>query len=291
MAKVNPRLLARLQTATGLGRSRVYALISRRASSLRVPLHLGALAVAADYGIGLHRYATDEDLATLRATTADAVPLIVPRTPPPDSRDERATRPRVPARPSQRPARASRKDNVWVVAGRNMKARDATYDFLNAIGLSPLEWVHGLVATREGSPSIPKVLDKSFKQAAAVVVVFTPDDEARLQKEFLRPGDGAHERRLTGQARQNVVFEAGMAFASHPKRTILVELGDVRPFTNISGLHVVRIRDGGIAARQELATKLKAAGCDVDLTGSHWHTAGDFKGAMGSQRTRRRRRR
>ncbi len=180
---------------------------------------------------------------------------------------------------------------MWVVHGRNTRALDAMYTFLRAIGLNPLEWAHGLAATREGAPSIPRVLNAAFNRAAAVVVLFTPDDNARLKKEFLGPGDGAEERRLMGQPRLNVVFEAGRAFESHPKQTVLVELGKVRSFTNISGLHVVRIRDGGIAARQELATKLKAAGCEVDLVGTHWHTAGDFKSAMGSTRTRSGRRR
>jgi hypothetical protein len=42
---------------------------------------------------------------------------------------------------------------------------------------------------------------------------------------------------------------------------------------------VVRL-DNSSQRRQELAQRLHNAGCDVDLEGTAWHTAGDFDGAV-----------
>jgi len=64
----------------------------------------------------------------------------------------------------------------------------------------------------------------------AVVVLFSPDDEAKLRAEFLKATDGPDERTLTGQPRPNVLFEAGMAFGSKPDNTVSVQLGEMRPF-------------------------------------------------------------
>jgi len=87
-----------------------------------------------------------------------------------------------------------------VVHGRNMAMRDSMYAFLRALGLSPIEFVQGIKATKKGAPVIPEVLDAMFRSAAAVVVLLTPDDEAKLKKQFWKSGDLAHERKLTGQS-------------------------------------------------------------------------------------------
>jgi hypothetical protein len=78
-----------------------------------------------------------------------------------------------------------------------------------------------------------------------------------------------------GQARPNVLFEAGMAMGRERDRTVLVELGTVRPFSDIAGRLTIKLSNDS-AARQELAERLKTAGCSVDLSGRDWHTEGDF---------------
>ena len=103
----------------------------------------------------------------------------------------------------------------------------------------------------------------------------TPDDLAQLRPDLLLPSDKPYQRVPTGQPRSNVLFEAGMAFATHPDRTVLVQLGYVREFSDIGGRHVVHMSNE-YPKRQELATKLTNAGCDVDTTGSDWVEAGDF---------------
>jgi len=56
---------------------------------------------------------------------------------------------------------------------------------------------------------------------------------------------------------------------------VMVQLGKVRPFSDIAGRHVVEMTDDA-SKRQELATKLANAGCDVDRSGTDWLKAGDF---------------
>ena len=176
-----------------------------------------------------------------------------------------------------RPPADTRK--VFVVHGRNKDARNALFDFLRAIDLHPLEWSEHVSATGKGSPYIGEILDAAFLQAHAVVVLLTPDDEARLRDQFQAEEDPPHETQFTGQARPNVLFEAGMTMARSQNRTILVELGNLRPFSDIGGRHTIRL-DNSSQRRQDLAERLRNAGCPVKLTGTDWHTAGDFEAAI-----------
>ena len=176
-----------------------------------------------------------------------------------------------------RPARDARE--VFVVHGRNGFARDAMFEFLHSLDLHPLEWSEAVNATGKASPYIGEILDAAFSRAHAVVVLFTPDDEARLKEPFRTENDPPHETQLTGQARPNVLFEAGMAMARDQDRTVLVELGNLRPFSDVAGRHAIRLTNNS-QQRQELAQRLGAAGCPVNLKGTRWHTAGDFEAAI-----------
>ena len=70
-----------------------------------------------------------------------------------------------------------------------------------------------------------------------------------------------------------------MAFGRHPERVVAVELGSLRPFSDVAGRHVVRLDDSS-QRRQELAQRLENAGCQVDVQGTDWHTAGLFDAAI-----------
>jgi predicted nucleotide-binding protein len=164
---------------------------------------------------------------------------------------------------------------VAVVHGRDAATRRAMFRFLRAIGLSPIEWGEAVKATKKGSPYVGEVLDRAFEEATAVVVLLTPDDQARLRTEFRKASDPDYEYTLTGQARPNVLFEAGMAFGRHPDSTVLVEIGQLRPFSDVVGRHVVRL-DNRAESRRDLANRLEATGCAVDLGGSEWLSEGDF---------------
>ena len=176
-----------------------------------------------------------------------------------------------------RPAAGARE--VFIVHGRNLAARDALFEFLRSVDLHPLEWSEAISATGKASPYIGEILDAAFSSAHAVVVLFTPDDEARLAAPFRVEGDPPHETQLTGQARPNVLFEAGMAMARSQDRTILVELGNLRPYSDIGGRYTLRL-DNSTQRRQELAKRLQSVGCLVNLEGTDWYTAGDFEAAI-----------
>lgn len=148
------------------------------------------------------------------------------------------------------------------------------FEFLRSINLSPMEWTTAVELTGEGSPYIGQVLDVAFDHATAVVVLMTPDEIAYLQPRYAH-GEEDSETQPAPQARPNVLFEAGMALGRNAKRTVLVEVGDVRPFSDVAGRHAIRLNNS-TASRQALASRLKTAGCAVDLTGTDWHTTGDF---------------
>jgi hypothetical protein len=118
-------------------------------------------------------------------------------------------------------------------------------------------------------------LDAAFTKAQAVVVLLTPDDVAQMREPFRNTSDPPYEAQMTGQARPNVLFEAGMAMGRNPDRTVIIELGAVRPFSDIAGRHTVKLSNDP-EARHELAQRLETAGCAVDLSGRDWHKEGDF---------------
>lgn len=180
-----------------------------------------------------------------------------------------------PGRPwvSAEPA-IDRSRQVFVVYGRNGGARRAVFAFLRSIGLVPIEWSQALAATGKASPYIGEVLDAALAAAQAVIVLWTPDEIVSLRPEYA-DGEDDPEVSPAFQARPNVIFEAGLAIGRAPDRVVLVELGRVRHFSDVIGRNTVRL-DNSVASRQELAVRLRTAGCPVDLSGTDWHTVGDF---------------
>lgn len=165
---------------------------------------------------------------------------------------------------------------VFVVHGRNEELRKSMFDFLRSIGLKPIEWSQAIQMTGETAPFIGDILDAAFLQAQAVVVLLNGDDEVRLRPEYYSENMPDYEKNLTPQARPNVLFEAGLALGRFPKRTIIVEVGDLRPFSDIAGRHTIRMNNS-TKARQDLAQRLSLAGCIIDLSGTDWHESGNFE--------------
>ena len=167
------------------------------------------------------------------------------------------------------------RSRAFVIHGRNEEIRRALFDFLRAIDLKPIEWSEAVNLTGIPSPMVSEILDAAMQHAQAIVVLFTGDDQARLRDEFLSGNDPDYERETTPQSRPNVIFEAGLALGKYPDRTILVQVRNLRPFSDIAGRHFIRLRNTS-KSRQELAQRLKLAGCEVDLSGTDWHDAGIF---------------
>jgi predicted nucleotide-binding protein len=168
-----------------------------------------------------------------------------------------------------------RAKNVMVVHGRNHQIRDSMFDFLRALKLNPIEWSEATKATGKGSPYVGEILDAAFKMAQAVVVLFTPDERVTLDRDRCS-GETEFEREQGRQARPNVFLEGGMALGRDEGHTVLVEVGDNRPATDLLGRHTIRMDDGA-EKRNELAQRLRTAGCDVDTGGQDWYRSGKFK--------------
>ena len=273
---IPPQLIERLQAKLGVSRAAVYRRIEKMVNTHHLERRPAALLLASRTGVNSARFSTPDDLAAIRdavgtGATAPAPvklsPLEAPTAPRPTHRR--------PKKGVRRPAKAQRGTTVWVVHGRNTEVAQSLRAFLRALGLQPVEWSQAVAKTKQGAPYVGEVLERAFSEAAAVVVLLTPDDEARLARAYRKASDPAHERELTGPARANVLFEAGMAFGKNANSTILVQLGTVRPFSDIAGRHVVHL-DNTRERRHELAVRLSNAGCDVDLYGSDWLSAGDF---------------
>lgn len=168
---------------------------------------------------------------------------------------------------------------VYIVHGRNEKARRAMFDFLRSIGLDPIEWNQAIKSTRKATPFIGEVLDRAFEDARAVIVLITGDDVAKLKDRYIKPDDPDYEKKFTPQARPNVLFEAGLAFGRCSDRAILVilEKETTRPFSDIYGRHLVKLSNKP-ESRMSIIDRLKTAGCAVDIEGKEdWMHTGDFE--------------
>lgn len=165
---------------------------------------------------------------------------------------------------------------VFLVHGRNMRAKRAMVDFLASIGLKALDLQRDLVTlTGSASPTTLETIVEGFKVARAVVVLFTPDEDSTLRAEF---AETTEESATVAQARPNVYFEAGYAFHSHPKRTVLVELGRTRRLSDIAD-HLAVPMDDSEYSRELVVERLRIAGCKIILS-DDWSKAGDFRGAL-----------
>jgi predicted nucleotide-binding protein len=160
---------------------------------------------------------------------------------------------------------ATSRKAVMVIYGHDSQAKDALFDWLRAIGLQPREWNQLVTATGAASPYIGQVLDQAFRQAQAVIALFTPDE--RVLSAAASPQD-SREWRL--QARPNVLIEAGMALVTHPARTVLALLGSQELPTDLAGRHYIRLSPTDPAPLHDLANRLHQAGCETDTTGNDW---------------------
>ncbi len=273
MSRVDPKLHKKLAKQLGVTPRQVDRLINQRANELFVSRPQAALALAAEQGIDVSRFATPDDLQILRQAKSGRTPSVENVTLP------AAVSQRTGRRKAKTKANSDRKrrgKSVFVVHGRNERLRKDFFRFLRAIGLNPIEWRKAIQLTGKASPYVAEILDAAFREAVAVVVLLTADDEAKLKRELQKPSDRGYEKKLTGQARPNVLFEAGMAFGRNPEATVLVQIGDVRPFSDIAGRHVAHLSNSP-DSRNELVVKLANAGCNVETSGSDWLSEGNFE--------------
>jgi len=211
MPKISQALIDRLTKKLGVSKSRVYALIQESANKNRVRRHLGALLVAGDNGISINKYAAPEDHAELRGMGTHIPVATTPV----------SAHPSLPVGPNRKAkSRAipkTKENTVFVIHGRDAKLRDSKYELLGALGLKALEWGHAIRAARGkgGNPYVNDAVQNVMEQAQAIVVILSPDDEAKLKDQFVEKHERRIEGKLRGQARPNVIFETGIAIGTH----------------------------------------------------------------------------
>jgi predicted nucleotide-binding protein len=166
---------------------------------------------------------------------------------------------------------------VFVVYGRDTALTKGFFDLLYTVGLEPLEWEKLVGPTGTATPSLAQVVSKAPHLAQATLVLLSPDDIVQLHPDLGQASDHPHEGARMGQARPNVLFELGLAFMAYPERTVIVEVGRLRPVSDLAGLNVVRFDGSGIAVRKVL-NRLALAGCPVDMSGTDWLDPSRFAG-------------
>ena len=265
MPAVDPRLMVRLEKALALSKRRVQELVQESARVNRVSRDIAAFIVAGDNGISYDRFASAEQMAILRG-----VPTHMAVT---------GAAPLPPARPQTKPLvrtrtiKTTKNNSLFVVHGRDSKLNEDMFAFLRAIGLNPMEWTQAVKAAKGANPNVTDIVKGALQKVQGVIVLFSPDEEARLKSKFRGPKD---EKSLQNQARPNVIFEAGIALGAHHEKTLLVEVGDVRKISDIAGMHILHFNNSA-TSRKELAQRLKdKLKFKVDTSGDSWLTVGNF---------------
>jgi predicted nucleotide-binding protein len=178
------------------------------------------------------------------------------------------------AAPQAQPDTAKR---VFVVYGRDGALAKSFFDLLYSVGLQPLEWERLVGPTGTTAPYLGDVVRMAPHLAQANLVLLSPDDIVELHPDLFQRGDHAYERAQAGQARPNVLFELGLAYMAYPERTVIVEVGQLRPIADLAGLNVIRF-DGSAPAVKKVIGRLTQAGCPADTSGESWLDPGRFAG-------------
>lgn len=270
MAKIDQSLLQAIADKQNIVVRAVYPQIAKIVHDTFLERDLAALVLASRLRLNINKYSDPRQREQIREHLTGGGSRTAPVIPASAS---------VPlARGRGKPARgpARRKDNsVFVIGGRDTVLTESMFNFLSALGCKPVEFHQAVSRVRgTGNPFIGQVLDKAFEQVQALVVLFSPDDEVKLKDQFLKPTEVLTEGRYRGQARPNVTFEAGMAMGRHEEKTIMVQVGDIKSFSDIAGRHMVHL-DDSFDSRNDFATRLGRL-CKVDTTGTRWPKVGTF---------------
>lgn len=157
--------------------------------------------------------------------------------------------------------------SVFLVRGRWDKAAEAMRAFLESLGLTVVEWPEAKLATGKGTPYTADILATGFAMAHVVIVFLTPDDIVALHPALERRYKKTEE--FSGQARPNVIFEAGMAWYRNRDRTIIVEYGALRSLSDLSGISRETF-DGSPESRHALFQRLQSLGAEVTASAGNW---------------------
>ncbi len=150
---------------------------------------------------------------------------------------------------------------------------------MKSVGLQVLSWSEAVKLAVAGGNPTPRLWDTvrtGIDRADVVIGLLTPDDEVRLRDEQHKPGEQAFDLNPMGQARPNVLIEIGYALGTKPKNTVIVQIGKNRPMTDLIGHYLMELNQSE-NSREQFLTLLQAAGCEPDISGDQWKTAGNFQ--------------
>lgn len=271
MGKINQDLLQAIADKQDIVLRAVYPQITKVVRDTFLERDLAALVVAARLRININRYSTPVQRAQIHGyLTGGGTNHPPPPAPAPSAASRAPTRKGKAAK-----AKKTKGNSVFVVHGRDGALRKSMFDFLRALNLNPMEWEQAVDQAKGANPDIGAIIETAMARVQAVVVMFSPDEIAHLKEQFWGSEDKQGDGKPAGQVRPNVLFEAGLALGAHPEKTVIVQIGKVRPFSDIAGKHLVKLSDA-TSTRNDLANRLAKIGCDVNRIGSDWMTAGTF---------------
>jgi predicted nucleotide-binding protein len=203
----------------------VNRLIAGIASDQLVFRRAAAMLLARKLQVNFSRFATSDDRAEMRGHSvaqAQIEDTVVAQ--PPAAIATRAAKPAV---------KPTKNNTLFVVHGRDTKLNEDMFGLLRALGLNPIEWSKAVAKTRGNNPDVDRIIGGQMKTVQGIVVMISPDEQAKLKSRFCDPAVPA-ERTLQDQARPNVLFEAGWAFGGLSRQDVASSGGqyptDKRPW-------------------------------------------------------------
>ncbi len=172
-------------------------------------------------------------------------------------------------RPSSRleAAQDVRRKRVLVVTGRDEVTSGILCEFLEAVGLQPISLdsaIQSSLARYEGLNEL--AVRRILGSAQAAVVLLSPDEETRLGPHLSFCAADLEHRQIRGQARASVYFGAGLAIGRMGSSAIVLDLGVARQPSH-PDLGDPIDATAGSQWREQLAVRLGAAGCQLEVRG------------------------
>lgn len=126
------------------------------------------------------------------------------------------------------------------------------------------------------SAYVHEAIKSSINEVGAIVVIMAPEEKVQLIKKYqTQPSDAKQEY----QPRPNVIFEAGLALGLKEEKTIILQFGETRIFTDILGKHILKYRgkSNEIGFKNDFCQKLRMAGCDCEMGNDYLSINIDYK--------------
>ena len=283
MAKINQDLISQSRHKLGIDEKSVYPRIQRVVNETGLERHLAAILYAMRNGINVNRFSNKDERVDVSTSLGAATAINHRRRDPDDA-------PQLPPAPSGRKS-AARKSADAPRARRSLLSTAATKRCAHRCSTSsePLQsW------SRSGDEAIRRAAGAPTRSSATSSTASwsrrRPCWCCSLRRPgatsgtVRRPGQKNTEGKLLGQARPNVIFEAGLAMGRHQEKTVFVQVGRLKPFSDIGGRRTSMRFNGSPESRNALVGRLEMLHCDLDTGGRDWLRVGS------SNRHRRRRR-